>query len=465
MIAVLAILAAAQETADFLYRVKIDHEVSSVVVSPDGRTAAAAAQDGLIRFWNLADGSSSGQIDTDFSGGHRIAYMENGTRIAVATPDKKLLTYDAADGHLVASTTRMESGELRGAAFAPQTGSVAQIAEIGRVWLYRTGAETADIGWENKDGLPTSACFTPNGDTLWIGSVGVLRSFDVKADRWSIWIDDLGKGTLALAYSPTGLLFASADSNNEIALRRPDGEIVATMKGHLRNVTALAFSPDGRFLASADTGRTFHLWDIATGQHMLRFAAHDRRVNALAWTPDGRIVSGSADGTALVWDLDRAIGDWTSDERDLETLWGRMATAHPLGQHRAVRQMASTEGVAAFLGERVKPVSDERVRQLIRQLDAEEPDARDAAQNELLVADAEADLERALAETKSPEVRTRIEVLLAATAGPIVRSDAALRRLRAVHVLERVGTDEARAMLEAIGTREARAAAARTSKR
>ena len=40
----------------------------------------------------------------------------------------------------------------------------------------------------------------------------------------------------------------------------------------------------------------------------MRFNAHDRRVQALAWTPDGRLVSGSADGTALVWDLDRAIG-------------------------------------------------------------------------------------------------------------------------------------------------------------
>jgi HEAT repeat protein len=60
---------------------------------------------------------------------------------------------------------------------------------------------------------------------------------------------------------------------------------------------------------------------------------------------------------------------------------------------------------------------------------------------------AEPALRRALAESQSEEVRARAQQLLAALDEPHQRSGQALRQLRAVHVLERIGSQEAKAVL------------------
>jgi hypothetical protein len=63
-----------------------------------------------------------------------------------------------------------------------------------------------------------------------------------------------------------------------------------------------------------------------------------------------------------------------------------------------------------------------------------------------------------LAETQSAEVRSRINQLLKAIDEWVVADPDALRSLRAIWVLERIGTPEARAVLEdlAKGAPEAR---------
>jgi hypothetical protein len=89
-----------------------------------------------------------------------------------------------------------------------------------------------------------------------------------------------------------------------------------------------------------------------------------------------------------------------------------------------------------------------RHRSSIANLDSDSFDAREAASRELAEGGAEAApaLRMALAGHPSAEARKRLEELLA-KAGPL-RSGVALRCLRAVAVLERIATPEARRVLE-----------------
>jgi hypothetical protein len=63
---------------------------------------------------------------------------------------------------------------------------------------------------------------------------------------------------------------------------------------------------------------------------------------------------------------------------------------------------------------------------------------------------ARAALAEALAKATSEEVRARINELLAALASPIAPSAEALREVRAIGVLETIGTDDAKKVLEAL---------------
>jgi hypothetical protein len=134
--------------------------------------------------------------------------------------------------------------------------------------------------------------------------------------------------------------------------------------------------------------------------------------------------------------------------------------------------VADSAKAVPYLAKQVRPAEGPaaaRLARLIADLDAENFDDRDRATRELAALGdaAEPALRKALEGKPSAEVRQRVEGLLAklrAGTGP-----EALRRGRAVEVLERAGTPEARRALEVLAkglpgarlTREAAAALAR----
>ena len=103
-----------------------------------------------------------------------------------------------------------------------------------------------------------------------------------------------------------------------------------------------------------------------------------------------------------------------------------------------------------MLRKQMKPASvptEARLAQLIIDLDSESYDTRQQAQVELakLGALAEAKLRQTLASNPSAEVQCQAEVLLNKLDGPLTLPQ--VRELRAVELLERLGTCEARALL------------------
>jgi HEAT repeat protein len=122
----------------------------------------------------------------------------------------------------------------------------------------------------------------------------------------------------------------------------------------------------------------------------------------------------------------------------------------------------------ALFGERLRPAADvpaERLRQLLSNLDSTDFTIRAAASQELekLGDLAVPVLRRALKGNPSLEMRQRIEALLANLR--LLHQPEALRRQRAVRVLEQIGTLEAQKLLKTLANgstaaRETTAAAA-----
>jgi hypothetical protein len=203
------------------------------------------------------------------------------------------------------------------------------------------------------------------------------------------------------------------------------------------------------------------------------FASGANGVYGLTFTPDGRrLVSAHDDGTALVWDVTArpAAG------ADAGTLWDELASGDAAAARRAAGALAADPTVAALLGEKLKPVPTpagvRTTAALISDLDAAAFGVREAASRELVgrVEVDAAELAAALADSPSAEVRRRLTEVLRSAPGPWPKLGAEdLRRVRAVGVLEAIGTPEARRLLKALAdgdpyallTREARAAGAR----
>jgi hypothetical protein len=202
---------------------------------------------------------------------------------------------------------------------------------------------------------------------------------------------------------------------------------------------------------------------------------HRAFIHGLAFSSDGRtLVSGSMDTTALLWDLRgrRPVRPLA----DLETLWKRLTDADAARAYQAMLEFATVpEQATPLLRERVHAAQapdPRRLKQLLADLDSERFEVREHAARQIAsIGDlARPALQEMLKGKPSLEVRRRVEQLLHDIKP--ANSPEALRALRAIEVLEHIGTDESRRALEALAqgaaesrrTREAKAALARITR-
>jgi hypothetical protein len=275
----------------------------------------------------------------------------------------------------------------------------------------------------------------------------VLRAFGKRA-----------REDTALAFSPDGRCLAARDRDGVVLWEVASGKVRRGVKGVPDGVPALAFSPDGRALAVAE-GTAVHVLDADTGKLLGKLEGHEGAVASLVFTPDGkRLISGSADTTALVWNVDPLLGKMTTPAgelaaKELDTAWDSLGDADAEKAFTAILALAaSPEKTVEMLSTRLKPVALDarKIDQLIDDLGSARFRTRKAAIEELerLSEAVEPALSRALAAKPSLEVRKRIEGLLTRLSAGM--SPEALRAARAVEVLERVGTGEARKLLQSL---------------
>jgi hypothetical protein len=176
----------------------------------------------------------------------------------------------------------------------------------------------------------------------------------------------------------------------------------------------------------------------------------------LDFTPDGRrLVTGHDDGTALVWDLTgtgrpSAAGATRLSPEGLAGLWESLGDAK---SDTVTWELTDRPGQAvALFREKLKPVAaaDRAVVEgLVKRLDSPVFADREAAGRELTeLGDAAVpQLRKILADGGSAEQRGRIERILTASDATLLPAGDRLRQVRAITVLERIGTADARRLL------------------
>jgi dipeptidyl aminopeptidase/acylaminoacyl peptidase len=347
--------------------------------------------------------------------------------------------------------------------------------------------------------------FAASPDGRWLAAVVVRRPAGVArpaaaAVEITIW-DVAAKRELrrlpvapevspaSLAFNPDGSTLAAVGRIDAVPGPKPSGFVAAwdvntgkekfLRKDIAGRVQSLSHSPDGRLLATG--GECVYLWEVATGRDRQRFLGHAGLVSEVAFSPDGKLLAAaSPDAPALVWDVEGRYGQPLSAApfaaAEAELLWDALADPSAPAGFDAMRRLLARPGPGvALLGERLRPapaVREGDVQRLLRDLDAAAFAVREKATAELEAAAdrAEPILRKALADQPSVEAKRQIERALQ-SAGP--DAPARRREARAVEVLERLGTKEARDVLAALAggaegaflTREARLAVGRLARR
>jgi hypothetical protein len=244
------------------------------------------------------------------------------------------------------------------------------------------------------------------------------------------------------------------------------GQLVRTIqvKNTWGNVAAL--SPDGRMVATCQSpiGRpdrdydfsTIHLWDVENAGEVLRFHTGSSAVNKLAFSSDGQaLIAGMNNATALIWRLQniKPRPAKTVAPQDLEALWADLGGQNGAKAHQAIWTLtAAPKQSVPFLRDRLKAVvlaDQDNIQRWIAELSSDKFVVRQAAAKELEKVGQQVGppIQKALKENLSLETRRRLEQILTIFDLPGTET---LRTIRAVMVLERIGSSEAIGVLETL---------------
>jgi WD40 repeat protein len=501
-------------------RLAVDDDPRALAFSPDGRRLAAGGGGNTVHVWDLATGKELNPTNGHHAPVKAVVFSTDGKRLFSGGEDESLRTWEPTTGRRLQRSDAHPEG-VRSLALSPDGKVLASIGEhnpirfwdarTGRLlrefeselpinstlvfspdgrWLaagvtgrgervrvWRTAAMTPERSFEGHQGEIYAVVFSPDGTLLASASHdGTVRLWDLGAGRERERFDGDGDPVYGLAFSPDGRTLA-ATTDQLLLWDVPSGRPVWRWAGdEEERLLVVRFSPDGRTVAAAGEEGIIYLREVATGEEIAHIHAHDGWVPTLAFSPDGRLLaSGGADTSVLVWRLPpppagRSATRARLGRAELGRLWLALGARDAGAAYRAVGALASVPAVG-FLKEQLRPVRDTdagRTGQLIAELDDKQFAVRERAARELAGRgeSARPALRRALAGRLSPEARRRAEALLKDLDGQPVRSAAVLQGIRAVAVLEQIGTPEAMALLrelaqglgEARLTREARGA-------
>jgi RNA polymerase sigma factor (sigma-70 family) len=453
---------------------------------PPGGGLLSASAGGELRRWDIGGGRSL--AESGRASGQEVWITRAGVRMIKAEWSRDLTVMDTAGKRVGKVTLPHVSTPLRpdlfwkyallsdgrtAVAYVPRKDKVPVVAVTdyvaGKVLAEREVNVPLLPSWAagNFQGFaPCGRWLAANGQVFAV-STGKLVWTPSPGDGW-----EMGKQSAA-TYSPDGRLLCGrvsvTSSEKKEDFLRGEHDIWEVASGQrlvrfeARHLGRVALSPDNRTLAYV-TGFGVHLIDVLTGKLLAEY--EDPGINCanymtgpavtLLFAPDGRTVAtGHDDGSILVWKVPRpAAAKLTKADR--EAVWDDLASTDVARARRAVDLLARNLAAAvALLGERFKaPVApaDVDVAALIRALDSEVFAERERASRQLRQVGLKA--EAALREahkTATLEGQRRIDKLLAAldtTQLPLTRGEV-LRGVRAIEVLERVGTPAARRLLQA----------------
>jgi hypothetical protein len=224
--------------------------------------------------------------------------------------------------------------------------------------------------------------------------------------------------------------------------------------------TRVAFSHDGELLLHCGLDLVLHVWHVASGKELQAFKGHTGSIMSIALAPDGKTVAtASADTTALLLDLTRAVRPAVPVQvlagNERAARWQALLNGDGAKAFAAICDLtAAPKDALALIKQQVKPAPQldmKRVEELIAGLDSDQFKVRQQSSAELLKMGERVVpmIDKVLASNPPLETKQRLEDLRKQMTSVVLQGER-LRLYRAVEVLERIGTAEARQLLQAL---------------
>jgi len=451
----------------------VGHElgVQALAFFPDGKRLVSADGNGDMLVWNIASGQPLAQRVHN-RGTVSLTVDRDGETVRFAGNDCSVHEWDLRTGHAEVWQRVSDVPYTNLLALSPDGRSLAILVPNGGVRAQRKGPVTSELRLydlkTNKSIVlprPTEQSwvghltFTPDSRRLAASCAdGVLRLWDRDTGKLVRDVQNarLDGSPVHLAFAPDGRSFIAL-MRNKLRLREIASGADRLQIPPVPNMFSLAYSPDARFIACGGWDGRILVYSAVSGDQLAQWQGNQGYIHALAFSRDGRLLaSGGHNGTILIWEVPKhERSDLVLKEGDLDSFWLELGDRDaPDANHALAGFAAAPEQTLPFFRKQLsaigKQLEGSQYADLIAKLDDDSFKVREKAMRELALAGADAAdaLRRELNNSPSAEVKRRIEDLLGRlkTGGYSQR----LRFLRALEVLERIGSPQAKNVLRSL---------------
>lgn len=267
---------------------KHDQEVRSIAFFPDGMRIVSGSEDGIVRVWDIAEGTS---------------------KVIVRCESAVLSVAVSQDGSMVACGDH--TGVVR--AFTLVTGEAVDIAEAP----HSAGAAVEAVKFRPRSPSEEVQC-------TWVASVhrdGLVQMWNVTSGevRKLAQLGDSEEYTSDLVFTHDGIhLICGSGMGPIFILHSESGAVVRTLwPGGEEYMNSLSISPSGEFLLAICGRRSMHFFDLRTSQA----ATSDRPVTCptstsgrgnSAWSNDNFYIAtrGATESRILLYDATVVNSCW-----------------------------------------------------------------------------------------------------------------------------------------------------------
>lgn len=426
---------------------------STMLFSADAKLLFSSGHMGLT-FWDLDDSKASQprnlRVDNLFFHNAGVALAPDGKTVAAVSSmggeqDMPIRFLDAATGKDIRQIENDQ--QIQGLRFSPD-GRLLAVASRNRVelWDATTGDEVR-VFPSVQNSLYQMLTFSPDGKML--AAVPNLNRFPP------------GEET-----DPEIHVWETASGKERACVRLPEPlprERNPRVYYANRGINGFAFSLDGRFLAVSGNDSAVHVWDLHRNKEAAPLTGFEGNTTALTFTPDGKeLIALGFNGSGINFNVSRL--SWrTAEIRPINDvrlaplsepafadLWQELAQSDVFRVYRAGRHLvADPKRAVSLLADRLKPVppgDSARIRKLVGDLSNADPAVRRKAMMELRAKHGEAAV-GVLRQHSDPQ-RRRFGMTFEQKLANLYNTPERARDLKAVRILEEIGTPEARQVLE-----------------
>lgn len=315
--------------------------VHALSFAPDGSSLASAAEDGLVRVWDLEGKSAPLVLDRHTSVAQTaLAYTPDGRRLASGGADGSTAVWSLEGGGSPDGPIVLAGGKAAVSTFAfSWDGTMAIGSRSGLITIW--SPELFQVGDSFEHGDPgirdlRALAFAPGGERLVSGG----------AEGLTLWIPrtmeileaemEGSSELLALVYPSEDVIVAH---DREGRTRRWDlsSDEEPRMTHHGAGSIAASFTADGSRLAIADADGAVRVGP-ADGEEGWRTLGSAGIVRSLALAADGETVaSGGEDGEIRIWE---AVSETSRTSSGAEWLSDRPTSADSFGRRRLAAALA-----------------------------------------------------------------------------------------------------------------------------